>query len=142
MSTSSQIFTVSKFVEAMKEKYPGAKKFAIIINVNYLNKTKFNYITNPLAVFVEKERIDNETLCEALNVEQFTFSVNQGQYNYMNSRKSYVYWSLVIENTRKTKIIDDEEHYFYPVTLFFINNQKFIESLLPQAQEFNIDDYI
>lgn len=141
MNTQNQIFTVNKFVEAMKAKYPGAKKFAIIVNIMYANKTKFNYITNPLAVYVEKERLDIDELCHILDIEQFTFSINQGQYNYMSSRKSYVYWSIVIDNEAKTKTIDGEEHEYYPSSLFFIKDQKLIESLLPKPQEFNLDDY-
>ena len=68
---SNQIYTISKFADAILAKYPGAKKLAVIINSNHLNKTKFNYITNPIAVFVEKEKLDNEELLNILGVEQF-----------------------------------------------------------------------
>ena len=139
---SNQIYTISKFADAILAKYPGAKKLAVIINSNHLNKTKFNYITNPIAVFVEKEKLDNEELLNILGVEQFTFSIKGSQYSYMNSRKSYTYWSLVIDCNKQTKKIDDEEHEYYPTSLYFIKDQKFIESLLPQAKEFNFDDYI
>ena len=140
MNTGSQIFTVSKFVEAIKERYPGAKKIAVIINFNHLGKTKYNFITNPLSVFVEKERLDVDTICDLLGVEQFTFSINQSQYNYMSSRKSYTYWSLVIDTTKQTKKIEDEDREYYPSVLYYIQDQKFIESLLPQPKEFNIDE--
>ena len=139
---SNQIYTISKFADAILAKYPGAKKLAVIINSNHLNKTKFNYITNPIAVFVEKEKLDNEELLNILGVEQFTFSIKGSQYSYMNSRKSYTYWSLVIDCNKQTKKIEDEEHEYYPTSLYFIKDQKFIESLLPQAKEFNFDDYI
>ena len=139
---SNQIYTISKFADAILAKYPGAKKLAVIINSNHLNKTKFNYITNPIAVFVEKEKLDNEELLNILGVEQFTFSIKGSQFSYMNSRKSYTYWSLVIDCNKQTKKIDDEEHEYYPTSLYFIKDQKFIESLLPQAKEFNFDDYI
>lgn len=139
---SNQIYTISKFADAILAKYPGAKKLAVIINSNHLNKTKFNYITNPIAVFVEKEKLDNEELLNILGVEQFTFSIKGNQYSYMNSRKSYTYWSLVIDCNKQTKKIEDEEHEYYPTSLYFIKDQKFIESLLPQAKEFNFDDYI
>ena len=139
---SNQIYTISKFADAILAKYPGAKKLAVIINSNHLNKTKFNYITNPIAVFVEKEKLDNEELLNILGVEQFTFSIKSSQFSYMNSRKSYTYWSLVIDCNKQTKKIEDEEHEYYPTSLYFIKDQKFIESLLPQAKEFNFDDYI
>ena len=139
---SNQIYTISKFADAILAKYPGAKKLAVIINSNHLNKTKFNYITNPIAVFVEKEKLDNEELLNLLGVEQFTFSIKGSQFSYMNSRKSYTYWSLVIDCNKQTKKIEDEEHEYYPTSLYFIKDQKFIESLLPQAKEFNFDDYI
>ena len=139
---SNQIYTISKFADAILAKYPGAKKLAVIINSNHLNKTKFNYITNPIAVFVEKEKLDNEELLNILGVEQFTFSIKGSQFSYMNSRKSYTYWSLVIDCNKQTKKIEDEEHEYYPTSLYFIKDQKFIESLLPQAKEFNFDDYI
>ena len=139
---SNQIYTISKFVDAILAKYPGAKKLAVIINSNHLNKTKFNYITNPIAVFVEKEKLNNEELLNILGVEQFTFSIKGSQYSYMNSRKSYTYWSLVIDCNKQTKKIDDEDYEYYPTSLYFIKDQKFIESLLPQPKEFNFDDYI
>ena len=151
---SNQIYTISKFVDAILAKYPGAKKLAVIINSNHLNKTKFNYITNPIAVFVEKEKLDNEELLNILGVEQFTISIKGSQYSYMNSRKSYTYWSLVIDCNKQTKKVDDEDYGFkeasrpvgsyeyYPTSLYFIKDQKFIESLLPQPKEFNFDDYI
>ena len=91
---------------------------------------------------MEKEKLDNEELLNILGVEQFTFSIKGSQYSYMNSRKSYTYWSLVIDCNKQTKKIEDEEHEYYPTSLYFIKDQKFIESLLPQAKEFNFDDYI
>ena len=139
---SNQIYTISKFVDAILAKYPGAKKLAVIINSNHLNKTKFNYITNPIAVFVEKEKLNNEELLNILGVEQFTLSIKGSQYSYMNSRKSYTYWSLVIDCNKQTKKIEEEEHEYYPTSLYFIKDQKFIESLLPQPKEFNFDEYI
>ena len=131
---SNQIYTISKFVDAILAKYPGAKKLAVIINSNHLNKTKFNYITNPIAVFVEKEKLDNEELLNILGVEQFTISIKGSQYSYMNSRKSYTYWSLVIDCNKQTKKIEDEEHEYYPTSLYFIKDQNFIELLLPQPK--------
>ena len=58
----------------------------------------------------------------------------------MSSRKSYTYWSLVIDTTKQTKKIEDEDREYYPSVLYYIQDQKFIESLLPQPKEFNIDE--
>lgn len=143
MKGSSDIFTATKLADSIKQKFPGAKKIAIIMNVHHMTQTKMgNVLTRPIGILINKKQMNIDETCDILEIESLTLSIKASQYRYMKARPSYIYWSLVINCEKKMTTIHEENVEYYPSSLFFVNDQSFIESMLPKAHEFDPEQYL
>lgn len=143
MKGSSDIFSVTRLTDALKQKFPGAQKIAVIINADYVTQTKMgNGLTRPCGIIINKRKIGFDELCEILEIESLTFSMSAAQYRYIKLRTSNTYWSLVINCDKQTKTVNDDTIEYYPTSLFFIKDQSLITSFVPKAQEFNFETFL
>ena len=143
MKGSSDIFSVTKLTDALKQKFPGAQKIAVIINADYITQTKTgNGLTRPYGILINKRKMNMEEVCEILGIESLTFSLKPSQYRYIKTRSSDMFWCVVIGCEKQTKTTNEETIEYYPTTLYIIRDQSLIASFVPRAQEFNYNEFL
>ena len=135
---ATKIYSTNQLVEEVKKVYPGMKSLKVFINYTYIKISKIDlHFVQPLGFMIGHNIITNEELSARMNVETILFNISNSHYNYMTLRKQYTFWCISIDCKDKKTF---NEYTYYNTKLMFVNNQTLIDSLLPAATEFTMDD--
>ena len=134
----SKILSVNKIVEGIKSKYPGAKSITLFINQRHIKRSKCgSWFTPPLAVRVDKKQYDVNDVCEMLGIEGLLFDIKQSWLTYMEMRKQYTYWAIVIDAVT-TKAY--KGHAYHPTSIYCLDKDTISKLNLLKAKLFVLDD--